>query len=50
MIKWNQLNIEERQAILDEFDAGINTFEAFTEEPRIILSNGTVLFIEGVLD
>jgi hypothetical protein len=49
MIEWKKLNFQERERIETLFDSGENfKVELFSEEPRIIFADGTIIFIEGV--
>ena len=49
MRKWKSLNFEEREAIETLFNSGEGfKIEVFSEEPRIIFDDGTIVFIEGV--
>ncbi len=51
MIKWKELNYEERERIETLFDSGEGyKIEVFTEEPRIIFDDGTIVFIEGIIE
>ena len=49
MKQWKQLNSEERERIETLFNSGESyTIEVFTEEPRIIFDDGTIIYIEGI--
>ena len=49
MKQWKQLNKKERERIETIFDSGEGyKIEVFTEEPRIIFDDGTIIYIEGI--
>ncbi len=49
-LEWEKICVDERQHIKDLFDSGEHyVVELFTEEPRIIFDNGTIVFIEGAI-